>query len=537
MNRTITRSVIGVAGVLMVRMAVVPAVQTQNAAPAASGPVQLSRDEDFARTRGLLGIDTPPPAGAVSSSPDTFNESVANPFPTLPDPLKMNNGQRVTSAAMWRDQRRPELIEVFEREIYGRTPKVTPKVTWTVLSTANEMNGNVPVITKQLNGHVDNSAFPGITVNLKASVSTPAGATGPVPVILSFTPGGGFGRGRGGADAAPPPAFPLTSSCGVTAPPPTPAAGAPGAGRAQGAAAVPGAARGAAGPGAGGVAAAPGAARGPAAPSGPTNQQQALALGWGYASLETASVQADNAQSLTCGIIGLVNKGQPRKVDDWGVLAAWAWGASRTLDYFETDKAVDATRIGMYGHSRWGKATLLASVLDTRFAIAYVSSSGQGGAKLHRRKYGETVDNVASTFYYWMAGNYIKYAGKWDSIPVDSHELVALMAPRPVFLSVGNDPQKNLDGTIATSVNAQGQTVVAQVYDAWADPKGSFLAAAAAAPVYELLGKKGLGIKDFPAVDTKVITGDIGFHQHPGGHVSGPAWETFYTFASRHLKK
>ena len=129
------------------------------------------------------------------------------------------------------------------------------------------------------------------------------------------------------------------------------------------------------------------------------------------------------------------------------------------LDYFETDKAVDAKRVGLYGHSRWGKATLLASVLDTRFAIAYVSSSGQGGAKLHRRKYGETVDNVANTFYYWMGGNYIKYAGKWDTMPVDSHELVALMAPRPVFFSGGNDPQKNPDGTIATRVNDQGQTV------------------------------------------------------------------------------
>jgi len=296
--------------------------------------------------------------------------------------------------------------------------------------------------------------------------------------------------------------------------PPAPQAAAPGP-----------AGRGAAGPAA------------PPAPQGPTNQQQALALGWGYASVQTGSVQADNGQGLTCGIIGLVNKGQPRKVDDWGVLAAWAWGASRVLDYFETDKAVDARRIGMYGHSRWGKATLLATVLDKRFAIAYVSSPGLGGAKLHRRKYGETVDNVANTFYYWMAGNYMKYAGNWDKLPVDSHELVAMMAPRPVFFSGGAEPQKNPDGTIATRVNEQGQTVVVQAFDAWVDPRGTFMAAVAAAPVYELLGKKGLGIKDFPPVDTKVITGDIGFHEHTGGHVSGPAWETFYTFASRQLRK
>jgi hypothetical protein len=136
-----------------------------------------------------------------------------------------------------------------------------------------------------------------------------------------------------------------------------------------------------------------------------------------------------------------------------------------------------------------------------------------------------------------MAGNYIKYAGKWDSMPVDSHELVALMAPRPVFFSGGNDPQRNPDGTIATRVNEQGQTVVVQAYDAWIDPRGTFMAAAAAGPVYELLGRKGLGVQDFPPLDTKVISGDLGFHQHPGGHVSGPAWETFYTFAARHLKK
>ncbi len=356
-------------------------------------------------------------------------------------------------------------------------------------------------------------------MNILASVTTPASATGPVPVILSFA-AGGFG-GRGAAAAAPNPNAPApTTVCQPTNAPPAPAP----------------AGRGAQPPAAGARAGGP-APAGPPAPQGPTNQQQALALGWGYASVNTGSVQADNGQGLTCGIIGLVNKGQPRKIDDWGVLAAWGWGASRMLDYLETDRAVDARRVGLYGHSRWGKATLLASVLDTRFAIAYVSSSGQGGAKLHRRKYGETVDNVANTFYYWMAGNYIKYAGKWDSMPVDSHELIALMAPRPVFLSGGNDPQRNPDGTIATRVNEQGQTVVVQAFDAWIDPRGSFMAAAAAAPVYELLGRKGLGMSTYPALDTKLIGGDIGFHQHPGGHTSGPAWETFYTFAARHLKR
>jgi hypothetical protein len=518
MNRTIARSVIGAAGLLAIGLGTAWPVSTQSTGTQPAH-VQLTRDEDFARTRALLGITGPPPAGASGTAPETFVEANANPFPSLPDPLRLNNGQRVTTAAAWNNQRRAELIEVFEREVYGRTPEVTPRVTWEVLSTTREMNGDVPVITKQLVGKVDNSSYPALTVNILASVTTPANAAGPVPVILSFA-AGGFG-GRGAAGAAPNPNAPApTTVCQPTNAPPAPAP----------------AARGAQPPAAGARAGGP-APAGPPAPQGPTNQQQALALGWGYASVNTGSVQADNGQGLTCGIIGLVNKGQPRKIDDWGVLAAWGWGASRMLDYLETDRAVDATRVGLYGHSRWGKATLLASVLDTRFAIAYVSSSGQGGAKLHRRKYGETVDNVANTFYYWMAGNYIKYAGKWDSMPVDSHELIALMAPRPVFLSGGNDPQRNPDGTIATRVNEQGQTVVVQAFDAWIDPRGSFMAAAAAAPVYELLGRKGLGTTTFPALDTKLVSGDIGFHQHPGGHVSGPAWETFYTFAARHLQR
>jgi hypothetical protein len=512
MDRRNTRVAIGLTSVLTLGLALTPGLRGQGAAAGQPPLVQLTRDEDFERTRKLLGLSGPPPAGASSTSPETFNESVANPFPNLPDPLRLNNGQRVTSAAVWNTQRRAELLELFEREVYGRTPKVTPKVRWEVFSSTREMNGGVPVITKQLVGHVDNASYPALTVNILATVSTPADATGPVPVIVSLS-GPGFGfpvfQSTDGHAAPEPTTVCRPTNAPPPVPPPAPPAAAAGAGRAG--------------------------APAPAVPPGPTNQQQALALGWGYALINTGSVQADNGQSLTCGIIGLVNKGQPRGVEDWGVLAAWGWGASRLLDYFESDKAVDARRVGLYGHSRWGKATLLATVLDPRFAVAYVSSSGMGGAKLHRRKYGETLDNVASTFYYWMGANYMKYAGNWDALPVDSHELIALMAPRPVFFSGGNEPQKNPDGTIATTVNAQGQTVVTQAYDAWVDPRGNFMAAAAAAPVYELLGGKGLGVKDFPPVDMEVISGDIGFRQHTGGHTSGPAWDTFYKFAAKYL--
>jgi hypothetical protein len=331
-------------------------------------------------------------------------------------------------------------------------------------------------------GHVDNSSYPQVTVDIQVSLSTPANATGKVPVIMQFS-FAGFGRGG--------------------------PAGAPGA---RGGAGAPPAGGGAAAGGRGG-AGAPGAGRGP---SGPTWQQQVLAKGWGYATISPSSIQADNGAGLTSGIIGLVNKGQFRKADDWGALRAWGWGASRALDYFETDKNVDAKHVALEGHSRYGKATLVAFAYDSRFWTAYVSSSGAGGAKLHRRNWGEVLENVAAASeYHWMAGNFMKYAGplNWNDLPVDSHELVAMCAPRPVFLGAGAT-----DG------------------DGWADAKGTFLAGVGAGPVYKLLGKKDLGTSEFPPIETPLVDGDVAFRQHASGHTDAPNWPTFLTFASRYVK-
>lgn len=432
-------------------------------------PVHLTSQQDHQRTMELLHI-TSLRQGANANNPQApnavnYDESKANPYPNLPDPLVLKNGKKVTSAKMWWSQRRPEIVEDFDREVYGRVPKHTPKVKWEVTNTAHETVGGVPVITKQLVGHVDNSSYPQITVGIQLELTTPANAAGPVPVIMEFgfTNLGGRGRGARG----------------------------------------PG--RGARGPGRGA----------PKQPLGPTWQEQVLAKGWGYAILSPTSIQADNGAGLTQGIIGLVNKGQPRKLDDWGALRAWAWGASRALDYFETDKAVNAKQVGIEGHSRYGKATIVAMAYDQRFAIAYVSSSGEGGAKIHRRNFGELVENVAATNeYHWMAGNFLKYAGPLNSndLPVDSHELVALCAPRPVFIGGG-----------AT----QG--------DGWVDAKGSFLAAVGAGPVYKLLGKKDLGTTELPPIETALIDGDLGFRQHSQGHTPAPNWPTFIAFASKYL--
>jgi len=445
-----------------------PAPTSTQAAPPRPGPTpeqlatQAASEKDHQRMMDLLGIKELRPGvngGTTGSNLANYDESKADLYPNLPDALVLNNGKRVTSAKVWWKDRRPQIVELFDREIVGRVPANLPKVTWEVVSTTHEKNGDVDVITKKLTGHVDNSADPAIAVNIDLTLSTPADAKGPVPVIMEF----GFSREFMAAMAKRFPQF---------------AAGGPGA-------------------------------------SGPTWQQQVLARGWGYAELVPTSVQPDNGAGLTEGIIGLANKGQPRAPDDWGALRAWAWGASRALDYFETDSAVDAKQVGIEGHSRYGKAALVTMAYDQRFAIGYISSSGEAGAKLYRHIFGEGIGNVAgSQEYHWMAGNFLKYDGPLTEadLPVDAHELIALCAPRPVFISGG-----------AT----QG--------DGWVDAKGMFLAAAAAGPVYKLLGKKDLGATVFPPIETPLIDGDVAFRQHTGGHTPVPNWPTFIEFASRYL--
>ena len=388
---------------------------------------------------------------AKASNAANYDEAKANPYTILPDAFTLKNGKKITTPTEWWHQRRPEIVEDFDKEIYGRVPKNTPKVNWEVVSVLDTMNGDFPVKTKKLIGHVDNSSFPDIKVDIQLSVTTPTNITTPVPVVmeLSFI----F-----------PPGMRIPQN-------PTP---------------------------------------------GPTWQQQLLAKGWGYAIIIPTSFQADNGAGLTQGIIGLMNKGQYRKPDDWGTLRAWAWGASRAMDYFETDKTIDAKHVGIEGHSRYGKAALVTLAYDDRFAIGYISSSGEGGAKLHRRNTGEIVENLTGWGeYHWMAGNFIKYGADnytWNDLPVDAHELIALCAPRPVFIGCGEKG------------------------DAWVDARGMFMATVAASDVYEFVGKKGLESKEFPNVETGLMSGDITFRQHSGGHTTGPNWPTFIEFASRYFK-
>lgn len=418
---------------------------------AAQSPVVLTAQQDHERTLGLLGIASLRP-GADGMNPRAANyantdESKANPYPDLPDPLIFKDEKRVRTARDW-SRRRRELLEDFDREVYGRTPKRLPKVRWEVSSVERDPSGAVPTVTKRLVGHVDNSACPEINVDIQMSLTTPAEAKGRVPVVLEF----GFGGPRPGGPRPPAPAW----------------------------------------------------------------QRQVLAKGWGYAVLDPTSVQSDNGAGLTRGIIGLVNRGQPRRLGDWGALKAWAWGAGRALDYLERDRAVDAKRVAIEGLSRYGKAALVTMVYETRFAVAFVGSSGQGGAKIMRRDFGEKVENVASSGeYHWMGTNYLKYAGPLTpkDLPVDAHEMVALCAPRPVFVGVG-------------SLSVEG---------IWIDPRGTWLATVHADPVYRLLGKKGLGTNQMPPEGTPLIQGDLAFSQHHGGHTNEPNWPAFIEFAGRYF--
>ncbi|HEV2969314.1 MAG TPA: hypothetical protein VGY55_04930 [Pirellulales bacterium] len=314
----------------------VPAIMPQGKAAdpeSAPAPVNFSTQEDHRNMMEQLGITKlrPGPNGN-KSAPDhaNYDEALANPYPDLPPVLTLKNGDPVGTPEVWWNQRRPEIVEDFEREVYGRIPKTVPKVTWTVTETRDATVGDRPVIEKQLQGHVDNSACPAIEANISMTLTTPKNAKGPPPALIMF---GGFGFGGGRAGRIP-----------------------TGAGRGFG-------------------------------PPGPSRSETLVQAGWGFAMIPPASIQADNGAGLTRGIIGLTYKGQPRKPDDWGALRAWGWGASRGLDYLETDPAVDAKRVGIEGVSRYGKAALVAMAFDPRFAMVLVGSSGEGGAKLHRQNF------------------------------------------------------------------------------------------------------------------------------------------------------
>jgi lysophospholipase L1-like esterase len=402
-------------------------------------------------------------------NPANYDQARANPDPDWPELLVTKGGEKVTTPELWWQKRRPEIAADFEYEVIGVVPASAPKIAWEVTRKLDTTVGGLPVVARQVMGHADNSACPQITVDIKMSVVLPTDARGPVPVLVMF--------GWGNMPDEPVPRFP-----------------------------------------------------GMVDPVAPASPEQLIAAGWGYVSLNTTSIQADNGAGLTAGIIGLANKGQRRTPGQWGALRAWAWGASRALDFLETLPAVNAGQVGIEGVSRYGKAALVAMAFEPRFAIALIGSSGEGGAKPHRRDFGEAVENLTSAGeYHWMAGNFLKYGAAESAfgartahdLPVDAHELIALCAPRPVFISYGSPDKGDAN---------------------WLDQQGSFMATVAAGPAYRLLGAHDLGVTEdyrmakMPSVNTGLLDGELAWRQHDGGHEDRSNMSFFIGWADQLFK-
>ncbi|HEY5409352.1 MAG TPA: acetylxylan esterase, partial [Caulobacteraceae bacterium] len=409
----------------------------------------------------LLGLSATRP-GVQNRDPTApayanYDEAKANPIP-LPDPLVELDGRRAATAEAWWTVRRPQIVAAADRNLYGRQPAHTPKVRWLVTQTSHETRFGVAVVVKSLEGRLDNRSDPAIDVRIQAELTTPEAAIAAhrkTPVVMSLI-------------WLEPPVIPGLEFT------PEP---------------------------------------------GPDYRQQILDRGWSYILVDPNSIQADNGAGLTSGVIGLGNHGQPRGLEDWGVLRAWAWGASRALDYLATDPNTDAARVAIQGHSRYGKASLVAMAYDRRFATGFISSSGAGGAAPYRRHFGEQVENLAaSNEYHWMAGEFLEYAAgplHADDLPIDSNAVIALAAPRPIFIGAGS-----------------ADAASGKPNDAWVDPRGMFMAEASAGAVYRLLGKRPLD-PVFPPVLTLSDSGDMAYREHDRGHTPGPNWPQFLDFAAR----
>jgi hypothetical protein len=403
--------------------------------------VHLTAEQDHARLLKLLHLSSLRPAPAT----DNTDEALANPYPDLPDPLKLADGKPVLTTDDWWQKRRQEIADTLEDEVYGHAAD-NANVTWTAATPVPEKVGAAAALRHDVTGLITSSraSIPPIRGVARLTLWLPAAAKAPVPVILLL-------KGPGQPDAPP-----------------------------------------------------------------STWREQVLAKGWGAAVLDVTTIQPDSGAELTtAGVIGIAGGGQPRALRDWGVLRAWSWGASRVMEWLETIPAVDSAHVAIAGHSRYGKAALLAMAYDPRFVVAYISSSGAGGAALLRRHFGEQIENLAGTGeYHWFGGAFLKYAGTLTlkDLPVDAHDLFALAAPRPIFVSAGSKG------------------------DDWVDPRGMFMAEAAATPVYKLLGKTGLASTTMPPAGTANDAGELAFRQHAEGHTMEPNWPYFLKFAARYLQ-
>jgi len=390
---------------------------------------------------------------------------------TLPNPLVLSDGTGVSNAGAWRTKRRPEILELFRKYVYGRAPVGRPKnMAFKVFDLERKALAGLATrkqVTVNFTGKKDGPKMD-ILIYLPGAVKTPV----PAFVILNF--GGNHTIHRD-------PAIKLSESWMR--------------------------------PGSKGVVKnrANEESRGRGRARFPV--EKILKRGYGLATIYYGDIDPDFHDGFKNGVHPVFDKliDGERPPDAWGSICAWAWGLSRAMDYFETDNDIDNKRVAVLGHSRLGKTALWAGARDERFAFVISNNSGCGGAALSRRRFGETVERINKSFPHWFCENFKKYNGKEDDLPVDQHMLIALMAPRPVYVTSADK-------------------------DLWADPRGEFLACKNAAPVYRLLGVDGLGVRQMPGLDKPVQKGTIGYHVRSGGHaLTQYDWQQFMDFADMHF--
>jgi len=405
-------------------------------------------------------------AGAQGPSSANYDESKVGHY-TLPDPLVFNDGRRVRTAGDWEKRRRPEILALFEANVFGRSPRPPRRVAFHVFDSEKGALGG-KALRKQVSIYFS-SRQDGPHEDLLIYI--PAGAPQPVPVILAL-------NFSGNQAVINDPAIKLATLWDRKTRQPRQA---------------PEDSRG----------------RDPG-----FDVEKILARGYAFATICYQDIEPDFQGGYPHGIRPLflpAGESEPAP-DAWGAIGAWAYGASRALDFLQTVREVDAKRVALLGHSRLGKTALWASALDPRFALVIASCPGEGGASLARRNYGETIANLVDVFPYWFCANLRKYAPQVDQLPVDMHELIALSAPRPVYVTAAQE-------------------------DPWADPKGEFLALVAAGPVYRLLGAPDLGTDQMPPLNQPLLR-TLAFHLRDGKHaVTAFDWDQFLAFADRHLRR